>query len=597
MGKSKLIGKSILLGVMILLLMGNAGAASQKIFSDVQKGHWAESYIVRMNLKGIIKGYADGTYGINKPVSRLETVTMIIRTMGLEAQAEGKTVPTTFKDQAPIPQWGEKYVAMGVIQGVITGSDLYSFRSGENAKRFEVAQFIGKAMGLELSAPSHVSDPLPYTDAFDIPLSARGYVALLRAKGIMMGNSDGTFKPLQDVTRAEVAALMARLDSYLKRLPENEIRGTVVQTLNSTITVNTTDGAGNLYVPPDAFIFAGGQETSLESIAPGTQVLVIKDGTRALYIEVEEEAETTSMEGVIKEIKDSGRTLVVTVGTVDRTLSLPETALIKVDGVIRSASSLALGQQVQIEAAGNTALTVDAENEEESLSGKVVSLEFSPEVMITVEDQDGVVRSFKILPDCTVRRNGSRVSLQAVVSGDEVELEVSNGWVTDLDADAVNGEITGTVKQVVLAREITITITDEEGNDRTYVVNSDTRIKKNDAYVTLLDVKPGDYAELRLESNVVTRIYIEAKTVKEQITGDVTTVNTDLNLLVVEVAQNENRESYTVLADSDTTIVTIEGKVSSRLSKVSEGDRVIVVGDFQDHVLTATTILIVSTRE
>jgi hypothetical protein len=95
--------------------------------------------------------------------------------MGLESQAEGKSIPLSFQDPDQIPSWAKGYVAMAVIQGVISGDDLVSFRGEELAKRYEVAEFIGKAMGLEGSAPNHRTDVLPFSDSADIPSSARGY--------------------------------------------------------------------------------------------------------------------------------------------------------------------------------------------------------------------------------------------------------------------------------------------------------------------------------------------------------------------------------------------------------------------------------------
>ena len=144
------------------LITGGALAANPKqIFSDVRKGHWAESVITRMSLKGIVKGYADGTYGVNRSVSRLETITMIIRTMGLENEAKNKKIPSTFKNPAAVSEWGKGYVAMGVIKGVISGNDLDSFRGNDYAKRYEVARFMGNAMGQESAASEYFPTGFP----------------------------------------------------------------------------------------------------------------------------------------------------------------------------------------------------------------------------------------------------------------------------------------------------------------------------------------------------------------------------------------------------------------------------------------------------
>ncbi|MGI6713154.1 MAG: S-layer homology domain-containing protein [Bacillota bacterium] len=594
--RSKFLRKCLTGLLIFSLITGGALAANPKqIFSDVRKGHWAESVITRMSLKGIVKGYADGSYGVNRSVSRLETITMIIRTMGLENEAKDKKIPSTFKNPDAVSEWGKGYVAMGVIKGVISGNDLDSFRGNDYAKRYEVARFMGNAMGLESVASEHISDPLSYTDAADIPSDVRGYVALLKSKGIMTGNADGSFKPMQNLTRAELAVLIARLDEHLNKLPEKEIRGIVSQVKENSISLTSEDGTQMLTVSGDTYIFIDGKEAALKDITPGFKVMVIHEGLKALLVEAQNEG-LSRLEGTIKEISQEGSNLVLNTSSGAVNLTISPDAVIKIDGSMSKIKNLEKGQKAQIQASGNIALIVEAENETTTFSGTVVSLSFYPDVTLTVKDKNGEELTYNINPGCVVKRNGSRVSIQAVITGDTVKLQLVNGQVALLDAESVDGEAEGTVKQIVVGNEITITISDVDGKERTFLVNDDTRIRRNDDPISLLDIKPGDYVELRLSSNVVTRMYVESKNTKEQITGEVISIDTGLNLLVIESKENEKRERYTVITDSNTNIVLADGRISSKLSNVKEGDRIVVVGKSQGYIINGTTILVLSTN-
>jgi hypothetical protein len=594
--RSKFLRKCLTGLLIFSLITGGALAANPKqIFSDVRKGHWAESVITRMSLKGIVKGYADGSYGVNRSVSRLETITMIIRTMGLENEAKDKKIPSTFKNPDAVSEWGKGYVAMGVIKGVISGNDLDSFRGNDYAKRYEVARFMGNAMGLESVASEHISDPLSYTDAADIPSDVRGYVALLKSKGIMTGNADGSFKPMQNLTRAELAVLIARLDEHLNKLPEKEIRGIVSQVKENSISLTSEDGTQMLTVSGDTYIFIDGKEAALKDITPGFKVMVIHEGLKALLVEAQNEG-LSRLEGTIKEISQEGSNLVLNTSSGAVNLTISPDAVIKIDGSMSKIKNLEKGQKAQIQASGNIALIVEAENETTTFSGTVVSLSFYPDVTLTVKDKNGEELTYNINPGCVVKRNGSRVSIQAVITGDTVKLQLVNGQVALLDAESVDGEAEGTVKQIVVGNEITITISDVDGKERTFLVNDDTRIRRNDDPISLLDIKPGDYVELRLSSNVVTRMYVESKNTKEQITGEVISIDTGLNLLVIESKENEKRERYTVITDSNTNIVLADGRISSKLSNVKEGDRIVVVGKSQGYIITGTAILVLNTH-
>ena len=55
----------------------NLKYTSGKVFSDVEKGHWAYSYINAASEAGWIQGYPDGTFRPDKKITRTETVTLV----------------------------------------------------------------------------------------------------------------------------------------------------------------------------------------------------------------------------------------------------------------------------------------------------------------------------------------------------------------------------------------------------------------------------------------------------------------------------------------------------------------------------------------
>lgn len=55
----------------------NLKYTSGKVFSDVEKGHWAYSYINAASEAGWIQGYPDGTFRPDKEITRTETVTLV----------------------------------------------------------------------------------------------------------------------------------------------------------------------------------------------------------------------------------------------------------------------------------------------------------------------------------------------------------------------------------------------------------------------------------------------------------------------------------------------------------------------------------------
>ncbi|MGI6685680.1 MAG: S-layer homology domain-containing protein [Bacillota bacterium] len=523
--------------IVIMISAGGAAAAPERIFSDVPKNHWAERYITRMNLMGIIEGYEDGSYGLNRPVSRFEIITMIIRVMGLEEQATGKSIPESFWYPASVPAWAQKYVAMAVIQGIISGEDLISFRGGEAAKRYEVAELIGKAMGLSEAAPQHDADALPYIDEADIPASSRGYVSILRTNGLMEGNEDGTFRPLANVTRGEMAVLMAKLDEKMGKLPDKEIKGTVSQVTQGSITVKTTNGYKTLILDEDCFVFLKDGEGELADIIPSDDtVLVVKEGFRARLIDV-----------------------------------------------LSNNSSASPIQNLSGKAYGN-----------------MVAVNFYPEPEIVISNVDKEQQTIPLRDDCIIERDKEEVLLKDILPGDQVEVIIEEGKAEEILAVPAKGTITGKIKEVVIRDKALLTIVDETDENHTYEINSNTRIRKDGATVTLLELKAGDNVDITWESNFATRVYAQTRILKEQIKGKVTKVATDLNMLIISLEgdyDHSNDGQTAVFTTDSTKIVTLDGTVSTRLNRVKTDNQLVIVGDWGDGFVTAQTILILGADE
>ena len=71
--------------------------------------------------KGLVEGYVDGTFGLDKTITRAEAATMVVRVQGLEALATGfKGTKSQFKD-VPTTHWANGYINVVASNGVVNG--------------------------------------------------------------------------------------------------------------------------------------------------------------------------------------------------------------------------------------------------------------------------------------------------------------------------------------------------------------------------------------------------------------------------------------------------------------------------------------------
>lgn len=157
--------------------------------------HWAEKSIRSMASWGMISGYPDFTFRPNAPVSKYEALMMIAKASGYEADKN--------------LSWNDSLEAMidyAVDEGILTKEESEDLAGKQPAKRFEVAVWAVRAMGLEED-----DDELLFNDINEIPAYARSYVASMYRYQYMVGYPGKVFAPNKPVTRAELAAIIYRI--------------------------------------------------------------------------------------------------------------------------------------------------------------------------------------------------------------------------------------------------------------------------------------------------------------------------------------------------------------------------------------------------
>ncbi|NMA64060.1 MAG: hypothetical protein GX964_08505, partial [Syntrophomonadaceae bacterium] len=119
-------------------------------FADVDDiPAWAGEAVAVGVKQGMISGYpqADGTmiFGANRPISRIELVTIIGRILADEMGSDDLT-QSEFKDNSDIPVWGRNAVNSVVVKGVIKGYPDNTFRARNQVTRAEAAAMIMRLM-------------------------------------------------------------------------------------------------------------------------------------------------------------------------------------------------------------------------------------------------------------------------------------------------------------------------------------------------------------------------------------------------------------------------------------------------------------------
>ncbi|OZB90874.1 S-layer homology domain-containing protein [Paenibacillus sp. XY044] len=120
---------------------GQTTGSQVMAFSDAKKiPAWALSSVQDAVSRGIMNGYADGTFGPSRLITRSEMAAMSVRATGTDTT--GGAGSLNFADSGQIPAWAKPYIASAVEKGIMHGRAGSLFAPNAHATRAEAVVVI-----------------------------------------------------------------------------------------------------------------------------------------------------------------------------------------------------------------------------------------------------------------------------------------------------------------------------------------------------------------------------------------------------------------------------------------------------------------------
>jgi hypothetical protein len=191
-------------------------------FSDVPITNTFYSSVRCLACRGIVSGYADGTFRPNNQVTRGQLAKMVSNAAGFSEPVSGQT----FEDVPPTQtfyQWIERLSTRGYMSGYVCGgpgepciTGKPYFRPSANATRGQTSKIVSNAAGFIEPVSGQIFQDVPPTYTF------YEFIQRLASRGVMGGYACGGagepcippdnrpyFRPQLDVTRGQSAKIVA----------------------------------------------------------------------------------------------------------------------------------------------------------------------------------------------------------------------------------------------------------------------------------------------------------------------------------------------------------------------------------------------------
>jgi spore germination protein YaaH len=177
-------------------------------FADVQK-HWAKDFILSAYDKGWMKGTSATAFSPDRPATRAQAATVLVRLLGLDAgegPGTGGEPGIGFVDT--VGHWAQKEIETAKLHGIVEGTGNNRFSPDAELTREQMAVMLYRIFIAEkgLYKPVYFRDvnPEELTWSYNAITGMAGI-------GLFSGFPDKTFRPREPVTRAQMSVLLNRI--------------------------------------------------------------------------------------------------------------------------------------------------------------------------------------------------------------------------------------------------------------------------------------------------------------------------------------------------------------------------------------------------
>ena len=224
--------------VIIAIILTFANIVMAASYFDVSKDHWAYDVINEMSQKKILAGYPDGSFRPDNSITRAEFAKILVSAV-VDDDADEKPL-VSFED-IDSHHWAYRYInkANKYLSGYSLGGRYFYFPDNA-AVREDIA--VALVLALNLQYEAHSEDTLyNFTDKRDISENFRKYIAIAYENGLIKGFEDGTFRPQDKLTRAQVAQLISNALKIMAKPTNTPVKIPVVDIpIESTLAPTTT---------------------------------------------------------------------------------------------------------------------------------------------------------------------------------------------------------------------------------------------------------------------------------------------------------------------------------------------------------------------
>ncbi|MDF2676893.1 MAG: S-layer y protein [Bacillota bacterium] len=617
--KIKLLRKILSLTLVFTIVL--TSVASALTFTDISK-HWAKDYIERVADYGIVQGYSNGTFKPDGNVTVLESLVMMSRLYKLDDDVKSQIIEQ-YKpilegmDNTKYREWSFEYLSIIMALNVVSENGIRSmFEKNANgvipitqpASKEEIAILLTKAMMLGDEAKNLKVYTLPFNDASLISTSARPYIYLMYENGILLGDTKKNINPKDNISRAVISTMLDRTYTYINNndvKPDlsayeqlTEIKGTVTQislgSAESSIYVNTGASTSIIKVNENSKIYLNNELADISNIKLNMLITCYVNDER-LAKKIELDSLTKTINGKISNVAFTppAKITITDENGYNKTYDVSNNASIYLNGKTTELKNLLKDDLITALVKDGVISEIKSTSKTQVYNGEITNIDYlSYPVKITIKTDAGNSMTFEYSSSVIITRNLQESSFDQVRAGDDVILTAEYGKMIKLNFVAKEAELSGVIKEILIAPKSKIKIEDVDGYVKEYLVSSNVNINIGENVATIYDLRLGYKVNINTFGDEIVTLHAEEIQTVNNLNGKVIYINLDENLIMMQNIKSNGQKELVYLTVTNATKIFNTSGETKYMKDITEGKNIICTSLSESGKNVAVSILI-----
>lgn len=280
-------------------------------------------------------------------------------------------------------------------------------------------------------------------------------------------------------------------------------------------------------------------------------------------------------------------------------ITLTKKAKLLSSGIDVSLSKFYIGYPIAVIMKGEKIAAVEtvAPIVDETVTGIVKGITAgSPSKIKVLLDETGDIEEYTIASGASITLDSKNATINAILSGYYVELDMGGSSVLSVHAEKMDKEISGTVEKIILEPKFVLRVRLSDDSVVDYEAQDDVTVKRNGKTATLRDILQGDDVDITLRYNKVYDVLAKSKnkTVEGTIEEIIISSSPSIKVKTSTGTENFALNMATVYTLGDSVATIYDLRLSEYVKLDIEGDTVVKVTSQEQLAVTHLTGVIES---